>query len=137
MAKGKFALCIGCRGVEQATGQGLPVERFDDNIWKEAQGLTTGGGSLSLVKGAPHRNAAKVFINWFLSRSGQIALQKHADLYGEPPPNSRRIDIPKENLPAENRLIEGRKYFDVSDPKYADLAPIFQLAKELMRARET
>ncbi len=136
MGKGKFALCVGCRGVERATSQGLPVDKFDDDMWKEAQGLTTGGGSLSLIKGAPHPNAAKVFINWFLSRSGQIALQKHTDLYGELPPNSRRIDIPKDGLPPDNRLIEGRKYLDISDPKFADLAPIFKLAKELMRARE-
>jgi iron(III) transport system substrate-binding protein len=136
MAKGKFALCIGCRGVERATGQGLAVDKFDDDMWKEAPGLTTGGGSLSLVRGAPHPNAARVFINWFLSRNGQMALQRHTDLYGEPAPNSRRTDIPKDGLAAENRLVEGRKYLDISDPKFADLAPIFKLAKEIMKAKE-
>lgn len=136
MAKGKFALCIGCRGVERATGQGLAVDRFDDDMWKEAPGLTTGGGSLSLVRGAPHPNAARVFINWFLSRNGQMALQRHTDLYGEPAPNSRRTDIPKDGLAAENKLVEGRKYLDISDPKFADLAPIFKLAKEIMKAKE-
>lgn len=136
MAKGKYALCIGCRGVERAKGQGLPVDLVDDNTWKEGQGLTTGGGSLSLVKGGPHPNAAKVFINWFLSRKGQMALQRHQDLYGELPPNSRRIDIPKDGLPPDNMLIEGRKYLDISQAKFADLTPIFKLAKEIMAARE-
>ena len=133
LAKGKLALCIGCRGLERARTQGLPVADFDDNIWKEAQGLTTGGGSMSLVKGAPHPNAAKVFVNWFLSRRGQIAMQSSNDLYGEPPPNSRRIDIPKDTLLPENRIVEGRSYIDISRSEYADLTPIFKLAKEIMK----
>jgi hypothetical protein len=28
------------------------------------------------------------------------------------------------------------KYFDVSDPKYADMTPMFNLVKEIMKARE-
>src|ERR1043165_4999586 len=96
-------------------------------------GVTTGGGSLSLIKDAPHPNAAKVFINWFLSRRGQIAMQSSNDLYGEPPPNSRRIDIPKDTLLPENRIVEGRSYIDISASEYADLTPIFKLAKEIMK----
>jgi ABC-type Fe3+ transport system substrate-binding protein len=133
LAKGKLALCIGCRGLEKARSQGLPVADFDDSIWKEPQGVTTGGGSLSLVKGAPHPNAAKVFVNWFLSRRGQIALQSSNDLYGEPPPNSRRIDIPKDALLPENRIVQGRNYIDISGAEYADLTPIFQLGKDIMK----
>ena len=91
---------------------------------------------MSLIKGGPNPNAARVFINWFLSRRGQIALQKYSDLYGEDPPNSRRIDIPKEMLPAVNRLHADRKYFDVSDPKYADMTPIVDLVKQVMKGRE-
>jgi hypothetical protein len=104
--------------------------------WKEGVQLTSGGGSLGLIKGGPHLNAAKVFINWFLSRRGQIALQKYEDLYGDDPPNSRRIDIPKDMLPPSSRLVEGRRYFDFSEAKYADMTPIFQLAKEFMKGRE-
>ena len=88
-----------------AKSQGLPVDEFDDLQWKEGAQLTTGGGSMSLIKGAPNPNAARVFINWFLSRRGQIALQKYTDLYGEDPPNSRRVDIPKDMLPHGNRII--------------------------------
>ena len=67
---------------------------------------------------------------------GQIALQKYDDLYGQEPPNSRRIDIPKDMLPTSSRLVEGRRYFDFTDPKYADMTPIYQLAKEFMKGRE-
>ena len=136
LAQGKFALCMGCRDSEKAHKQGLPVDELDMVDWKEGAHISSGGGSLGLIKGGPHPNAAKVFINWFLSRRGQIAVQSYEDLYNEEPPNSRRIDIPKDMLPAASRLVEGRRYFDFSDPKYADMTPIFQLAKEFMKGRE-
>jgi ABC-type Fe3+ transport system substrate-binding protein len=136
LAQGKYALCLGCRDTARARSQGLPVDEFDNLDWKEGAELTTGGGTMSLIKGGPNPNAARVFINWFLSRRGQIALQKYNDLYGEDPPNSRRVDIPKDMLPAINRLYPGRKYFDVSDPKYADMTPILDLLKQVMKGRE-
>jgi iron(III) transport system substrate-binding protein len=136
LAAGKFAICHGCRQIEKASAQGLPVEDFDTGDWKEGQPLSTGGGSISVIKGAPHPNAARVFINWFLSRKGQIAMQKSNDLYGELPPNSRRIDIPKEMLPVENRLVEGRKYLDVARHEFTDMTPVRRLAKEIVSAQE-
>ena len=103
---------------------------------KEGAHVSSGGGSFGLIKGGPHPNASKLFINWFLSRRGQIALQKYEDLYGEDPPNSRRVDIPKDMLPASSRLVEGRRYFDFSDAKHSDMTPIFQLVKDFMKGRE-
>ena len=136
LAVGKYAICHGCRQVDKAQSQGLAVDDFDTGDWKEGQQLSTGGGSIGLIKGGPNPNAARVFINWFLSRKGQTAMQKSNDLYGENPPNSRRIDIPKDMLPSENRLIDGRKYLDVSNPEFSDMAPVLKLAREIMRARE-
>jgi iron(III) transport system substrate-binding protein len=136
LAQGKFALCLDCRDSERAHKQGLPVGEMDMVDWKEGAHISSGGGSLSLTKGGPHPNAARVFINWFLSRRGQTALQRYPDLYNEEPPNSRRIDIPKDMLPASSRLVEARRYFDFSEPKYSDMTPIFQLAKEFMKSRE-
>jgi ABC-type Fe3+ transport system substrate-binding protein len=83
---------------------------------------------------APHPNAAKVFINWFLSPRGQLALQKLGD--PDDPPNSRRIDISKDAVPPDAQLRPGAKYFDVVKPEYADMKPIFDLAKEIMKANE-
>lgn len=137
LAQGRYALCVGCRDTNRAKKQGLPVDELDNVEWKEGIQLTSGGGSMSLIKGAPNPNAAKVFINWFLSRRGQLALQKYQDLYGEDAPNSRRIDIPKDMLVPVMRMQPGKKYFDVSDPKYADMAPMFSLIKEIMKTRES
>jgi ABC-type Fe3+ transport system substrate-binding protein len=91
---------------------------------------------MSLIKGGPNPNAAKVFINWFLSRRGQLALQKYNDLYNEDAPNSRRIDIPKDMLVPVMRMQPGKRYFDVSDPKYADMTPMFNVVKEIVKGRE-
>ena len=136
LAQGRYALCVGCREANRAKNQGLPVDELDNVDWKEGLELTTGGGSMSLIKNGPNPNAARVFINWFLSRRGQTALQKYTDLYGEDAPNSRRTDIPKDMLVPTNRLVAGKKYFDVSDPKYADMTPIFNVIKEIMKGRE-
>jgi iron(III) transport system substrate-binding protein len=134
LAQGKYAICMGCKDSLRAKGQGLPVDDFDTNKWKEGSSFSSGGGSLSMPNQAPHPNAAKVFINWFLSRKGQIALQKLGD--PDDPPNSRRIDIPKDDVPMEARLQPGVKYFDVVKPEYGDMKPIFDLAKEIMAANE-
>jgi iron(III) transport system substrate-binding protein len=136
LAQGKYALCVGCRDTARAKSQGLPVDELDNVDWKEGIQLTSGGGSMSLIKGGPNPNAAKVFINWFLSRRGQTAMQKYNDLYGEDAPNSRRIDIPKDMLVPVMRLQSGKRYFDVSDPKYADMTPMFNVIKEVLKGRE-
>ncbi len=136
LAQGRYALCVGCRDTARAKKQGLPVDELDNVDWKEGIQLTSGGGSMSLIKGGPNPNAAKVFINWFLSRRGQLALQKYNDLYGEDAPNSRRIDIAKDMLVPVMRLQPGKKYFDVSDPKYADMTPMFNAIKEVLKGRE-
>jgi len=134
LAQGKFAICMGCKDSQRAKNQGLPVDDFDTTHWKEGSSFSAGGGSLAYMNQAPHPNAAKVFINWFLSRKGQIALQKLGDV--DDPANSRRIDIPKDDIPPENRLQPGVKYFDVVKPEYGDMKPIFDLAKEIMAGIE-
>jgi len=102
--------------------------------WENTLAAAKKEGRLNFYVG--RYGTAKVFINWFLLRKGQIALQKYDDLYGQEPPNSRRIDIPKDTLPPSSRLVEGRRYLDFTDPKYADMTPIYQLAKEFMKGRE-
>lgn len=134
LGQGRYAICFACKDSMKAKNQGLPVEDFDTTRWKEGSSFSSGGGSLSLPNQAPHPYAAKVFINWFLSRRGQIALQKLGDV--DDSPNSRRIDIPKDDLLPANRMVADAKYFDVVKPEYADQKPIFDLLKEIMAAVE-
>jgi iron(III) transport system substrate-binding protein len=134
LAQGRYAICMGCKDSLRAKNQGLPVNDFDTTYWKEGSSFSSGGGSLSLLNQAPHPGAAKVFINWFLSPRGQLALQKLGD--PDDPPNSRRTDISKDAVPPDAQLRPGAKYFDVVKPEFADMKPIFDLAKEIMKANE-
>jgi iron(III) transport system substrate-binding protein len=130
LAQGRFAICFGCSGALKAKNQGLPIEIFDTSTWKEGASFSVGGGTLSLPNRAPHPNAAKVFINWYLSRRGQIALQKLAD--PDEPPNSARTDIPKDDVLSHHKLIEGRKYFDGTRPEFEDVDSAFKIAAQAM-----
>ena len=132
LSAGKYSLCIRCNAgseVGKAVQQKLPIGYLDTEDWKEGGSSSAAGGTLGIPSRAPHPNAAKVFINWFLTREGQSALQK----FGRPDAhNSRRIDIPKDDVDAYNRLSEGKKYFDLAKPEYQDLTPIFKLVKEVL-----
>jgi iron(III) transport system substrate-binding protein len=132
LSAGKFALCIRCNAgseVGKAVQQKLPIAYLDTEDWKEGGSSSAAGGTLAIPNRAPHPNAAKIFVNWFLSREGQMALQK----FGRPDAhNSRRIDIPKDDVDPYNRLDERKKYFDLAKPEYQDLTPIFKLVKEVL-----
>jgi iron(III) transport system substrate-binding protein len=132
LATGKYSLCIRCNAgsaVGKAVQQKLPIGFLDTEEWKEGGSSSAAGGTLALPARAPHPNAAKLFVNWFLSREGQIALQK----LGRPDAhNSRRIDIPKDDVDAYNRLDANKKYFDLAKPEYQDLTPIVKLVKEVL-----
>ena len=131
LGQARFHICLGCIDIGQAIEQRLPVAVFDTDDWKEGASFSTGGGTISLVKNAPDPNAARVFINWFLSREGQLAVQKLT--YPGRRPNSGRIDIPKDMVSSMNRLIPGREYSDDSKPEWQVMEPIYDLAKEIMR----
>ena len=70
LAKGKIAICIGCsrHNVAPFLKAGLPLKLLP--IAKEGD-EATGGYAVGVLKNAPHPNAAKVFVNWLLSKEGQ------------------------------------------------------------------
>ncbi len=96
LARGKFSLSvfagIGRTGLDDAKRQGLPVDWFGPKTFKEGAIISAGSGNIMLFRNAPHPNAARVAINWLLSREGQMVYQK---VRGS---DSRRIDIPKDNV---------------------------------------
>lgn len=131
LASGKFSVCFFCSDVDKAKLQGLPVDEF--GLMKEGAGLHTQYGTLALVNKAPHPNAAKVFINWFLSREGQLTLQRAVARSGEGAPDSLRIDIPKDDVKPESRRMEGVMYLDLdSRPDWIDMKPILRVFEEAL-----
>jgi iron(III) transport system substrate-binding protein len=123
LATGKYPLCVFCNNssIENAKLQGLPVEKF--GLLKEGAGLSSGGGTIGLLNRAPHPNAAKVFINWYLSREGQLALQSAEGGFS----NSRRMDIPRDMIPADRRLESGVDYLDVDTWERMSMEPALKV----------
>jgi iron(III) transport system substrate-binding protein len=132
LATGKFSICFFC-DVDVLKQQGLPVDTFGPRVFKEGGGLVQQFGTLSFVDRAPHPNAAKVFINWLLSRRGQIALQK-TQANAESPADSLRIDIPKDDVPLQSRRLDGIKYLDTGRPEWIEMKPILDVVNEALRA---
>ena len=129
---GKVALCAFCRDgfATKAKSQGLPVDFINHNDLKEMPRLRGSASAITVVNKAPHPNAAKVFINWFLSRRGQIVYQEsHGDR------DSLRIDIPKDKVPAGQRRIAGRKYFFVEGPEFMDVKPAVKVIDDALAGK--
>jgi len=132
LATGKYAICFFC-DVDVLKQQGLPVDTFGPRVFKEGGGLVQQFGTVALVNRAPHPNAAKVFINWLLSRSGQIALQKRT-AHAESPADSLRTDIPKNEVPFEQRRLPDIKYLDTGRPEWMDMKPVLDVVNEALKA---
>jgi iron(III) transport system substrate-binding protein len=135
LATGKAALGFFLRDVPEAKKQGLPVDEFKDSNFKEPASLDSGpNGTIAIMKQAPHPNAAKVFVNWFLSREGQIAYQ---EIMNTPldQVESMREDIPKDPVPLEYRRRPGVEYVPMFTPDRMDPAPIVKLFKETVKQK--
>jgi iron(III) transport system substrate-binding protein len=130
IGSGKFAIAFYVQKVEEAEEKGLSVQQLKQSL-KEGVGLSSSVGHIALLNRAPHPNAARVFINWFLSREAQDAHQRiSVDHKG--PVDSLRIDIPKDYIPLSDRRQNGVKYMDLDDQKVSDPNPPLQLIKDTL-----
>lgn len=134
LAGGKFPLALTAKAteVEEAKTQGLPVDMMNAHAFKkDGVGLEAGGTMIALPNRAPHPNAAKVLINWFLSREGQMTVQKTGP--NEPGQNSLREDLPKDHLPWWAQRQSGVKYIRLWGPEVWDRTSIQAFVTELAK----
>lgn len=133
---GKYPICFFCSRSEigVAQKQGFPVAPF--GMMKEGAGFSSGGGNVGLVNRAPHPNAAKVLINWFLSREGQLTMQAEYAKAMHAGSNSLRIDIPKDMIPPDARLIEGINYVEAEVPERMSMEPVLKIYNEALAEAE-
>lgn len=103
LAVGKYPVLVGGSDtdVEPFLRQGLPIRILNPKQLNEGGYLTAGAGGLALISKAPHPNAAKLYINWLLSKEGQTSLVK---ANGYP---SRRLDTPVPSEPWKFPAQEG------------------------------
>lgn len=128
LGAGKYTVQVMAKleNTENARKQGLPVRQVFSE--KEGDTISSGSGNIITFKNAPHPNATKVYLNWFLSREGQLAWQK---LTGR---NSFRTDIPKDMILYKDEQVprEGGKYLLSSLPQYEDVKPLQKLVDEVL-----
>lgn len=87
LSKGKIAVTVGIGYSElfPFIKAGLPIAPLPTP--REGVFATSGYGNLVIFKNAPHPNAAKVFVNWLLSRDGQEIFGRAMGVA------SRRLDV--------------------------------------------
>ena len=130
LATGKFAISgltlVNRTGLDAAKRQGLPVDWFSPQQFKEGMALVSTAHT-GLANRAPHPNATRVALNWYLSREGQMIRQKPGNV------DSLRIDIPKDDVGSHARRVEGSKYLVLDEQ--IDTAPITKFVKEVSKRK--
>ncbi len=134
LARGKYPLCFLCR-LRRAVEQGLPVAQINPYQIKEKPGIGAGNGSAGLVKNHPHPNASKVFINWYLSREGQIAFKRANTDSSDEDVGSLREDLPLDILPPLARRRTDIEYVDISRHDWMDYAPVRKIFDKIKRKK--
>ena len=91
--------------------------------------MSTGFGTVSMMDHAPHPNAAKLYINWLLSKAGQTD-------WGQTGHNSRRLDVPHPD-PASFPAAGAEYGADQSEAAIPSRDQAAALAKEFIPAQAT
>jgi len=128
LVRGRYAAIVGINpaSLEQFRQEGLmksvePLEPASE----AAVSLTSTLGNLSLISKAPHPNAAKVFVNWLLSKEGQTAYVQAMNV------NSRRLDV---KGPPESAPKPGVVYRDLNKEENASYKTrVMEIAKEFFQ----
>jgi len=113
LARGTHPICLNCRedDVRPLVKEGFKIlEIFE---FSDLAGAVNGSPwMLTVAQRAPHPNAARVFVNWIVSREG---LEIYARGYGSV---TLRTDIDESFLNPANIPGPGVNYFDDSDWKW-------------------
>jgi iron(III) transport system substrate-binding protein len=127
LVRGRYPIAMGLNEYIlvrfQKKGVGKNVTAVEDP--KTIIYWASGSSGIGLFNRAPHPNAAKVYINWLLSRRGQLDWVKTQT-------NSRRTDVPP--FEPKSAMRAGHTYHNI---QAEDMIPqrrrIQQLAKDLLR----
>ncbi|MET0500635.1 MAG: hypothetical protein ABW172_03840 [Candidatus Binatia bacterium] len=134
LSAGKYSFGFGARDVDTAITQGLPLNQFLPGSLKEGSSVTAYNGTLSFFSRAPHPNAARVAVNWLLSRDGQTAWldhnQKTGGLY-----DSLREDISKEKVSERARRVKAAKFLWLNPEWIEELDKIRDIIKNALASK--
>ena len=134
IAKGKFLVLVGTSDViaEERIKAGMPIAIIDPRKIKEGSDISPGPGALAMFNRAPHPNAAKVYINWVLSKEEQTDFARESGLI------SARLDVPTDHspwrVPIPNAIKSyDRAAMDVKDDMIAVVEKAFGMKSRPMR----
>ncbi len=111
VARGKYAIGLGMQTdlPTEFIKAGAPIKEVipeDDFV------ASAGPNDLAMINRAAHPNAAKVFVNWILSKEGQTVLSQASGL------SSIKTNVPTDHLAPARRLDRAKKYFIVDHEDY-------------------
>jgi iron(III) transport system substrate-binding protein len=103
LGQGKYPIALGPPETitEDLIDKGVPIQLIPPQQLKEGGDLSPGPSSLMLVNKAPHPNAARVYINWIMSKEGQTAFSMTTGI------PSLRIDVPSDHIVAWRKPVPG------------------------------
>lgn len=130
IAQGKYSIAVAPRPEEAQLmkNAGAHVALLRPPL--EGAVLTTGSGGLAIMEKAAHPNAAKLYINWMLSKEGLTTFTR---AYGAP---SLRLDVPTDFLPPEKQRQADVKYIWPEEEAYLSKeATYYTLAREIFGIR--
>lgn len=123
LSYGKYPIALGIAGqYDIFRGAGASIYQIP---LEKGESLSAGAGGLALFANAPHPNAAKVFINWLLSKEGQNLYAK-ATVSG-----TARLDVSVDHLDETKRINPNKRYFDTTDEEWQ-----FSRTEHIQKAKE-
>ncbi len=129
IAQGKYPVGLGFfpPPYEEFKKAGAPLAQLS---LSEGANLTSGHGVISMINKPAHPNAARLFLNWFLTREGQTIYSVATGFA------SARIDAPKDSFDAITVPDPNKKYFVSDDEDFLSRTPEhFRLAREILNIR--
>ncbi|MBI4333468.1 MAG: hypothetical protein HY673_19560 [Chloroflexi bacterium] len=125
LAQGKYPVIVFGRmdELQEFVRAGAPVGKV---VPQEGATLAGGQISLSMLNRAPHPNATKVFVNWWMGKELGVTLGKYLVL------QSARLDVPTDHLPPDEMRDPALKYVIAESEDFQnEQAKIAVLAREI------
>ena len=93
VGRGKYPIGVGLSDslAEQRAKQGIPLAIVDPRQLREGSDINPAAGAVGVFNRAPHPNAAKLYVNWLLSKDGQTSFARAAGYI------SSRLDVPTDH----------------------------------------
>jgi iron(III) transport system substrate-binding protein len=94
VGQGRYPILLGGNEatVEELIKQGVQLAIVEPRQLREGSDISPGFGALSLFNRQAHPNAAKVYINWLLSKDGQTEFSRATGYV------SGRVDVPSDHV---------------------------------------